>query len=87
MKIAMVGLGKMGANMTQRLIEHGHQVVAFDLSERRPVGGGQDRGRTGGHPRGAGRQADRAPGGLGHGPGRRGHQLDHHHLGRAVRAR
>jgi len=33
MKIAMVGLGKMGANMTQRLIEHGHQVVAFDLSE------------------------------------------------------
>jgi 6-phosphogluconate dehydrogenase len=34
MKIAMIGLGKMGANMTQRLIEHGHQVVAFDLSEK-----------------------------------------------------
>lgn len=33
MKIAMVGLGKMGANMTQRLVEHGHQVVAFDLDE------------------------------------------------------
>ena len=33
MKIAMVGLGKMGANMTQRLIEHGHEVVAFDLNE------------------------------------------------------
>ncbi len=33
MRIAMVGLGKMGANMTQRLIEHGHEVVAFDLSE------------------------------------------------------
>jgi len=32
MKIAMVGLGKMGANMTQRLIEHGHEVVAFDLN-------------------------------------------------------
>src|SRR5579872_1760637 len=32
MKIGMVGLGKMGANMTQRLIEHGHEVVAFDLS-------------------------------------------------------
>jgi len=31
MKIAMVGLGKMGANMSQRLIEHGHEVVAFDL--------------------------------------------------------
>ena len=34
MKIAMIGLGKMGANMTQRLIEHGHQVVAFDLSDK-----------------------------------------------------
>jgi 6-phosphogluconate dehydrogenase len=32
-KIGMVGLGKMGANMTQRLIEKGHQVVAFDLSD------------------------------------------------------
>jgi 6-phosphogluconate dehydrogenase len=32
MKIAMVGLGKMGANMAQRLVEHGHEVVAFDLS-------------------------------------------------------
>ncbi|MHB8440014.1 MAG: phosphogluconate dehydrogenase (NAD(+)-dependent, decarboxylating) [Acidimicrobiales bacterium] len=32
MKIGMVGLGKMGANMTQRLIEKGHEVVAFDLS-------------------------------------------------------
>src|SRR5579875_2391173 len=32
MKIAMVGLGKMGANMTERLIRAGHQVVAYDLS-------------------------------------------------------
>ena len=32
MKIAMVGLGKMGANMAQRLIEHGHEVVAYDLN-------------------------------------------------------
>ena len=39
MKIAMVGLGKMGANMTQRLIEHGHEVVAFDLSETARDGG------------------------------------------------
>jgi 6-phosphogluconate dehydrogenase len=28
----MVGLGKMGANMTTRLIQKGHDVVAFDLS-------------------------------------------------------
>ena len=32
MKIAMVGLGKMGANMTVRLMQKNHQVVAFDLS-------------------------------------------------------
>jgi 6-phosphogluconate dehydrogenase len=32
MQIGMVGLGKMGANMSQRLVEKGHQVVAFDLS-------------------------------------------------------
>ncbi len=27
----MIGLGRMGANMTQRLVDHGHEVVAFDL--------------------------------------------------------
>ncbi|MGA7846939.1 MAG: decarboxylating 6-phosphogluconate dehydrogenase [Thermoplasmata archaeon] len=29
MKLGMVGLGKMGANMTERLIKGGHQVVGF----------------------------------------------------------
>lgn len=33
MKIAMIGLGKMGANMTERLIRGGHEVVAHDLNE------------------------------------------------------
>ena len=33
MKLAMIGLGKMGANMTSRLLRGGHSVVAFDLSE------------------------------------------------------
>src|SRR5579875_1175046 len=28
----MIGLGKMGANMTERLIRSGHEVVAFDVS-------------------------------------------------------
>jgi 6-phosphogluconate dehydrogenase len=28
----MIGLGRMGLNMTKRLIQHGHQVVAFALS-------------------------------------------------------
>jgi 6-phosphogluconate dehydrogenase len=30
MEIGMVGLGRMGANMTSRLLSKGHQVVAFD---------------------------------------------------------
>ncbi len=33
MKLAMIGLGRMGANMTQRLIRGGHEVVAYDLRE------------------------------------------------------
>ena len=33
MEIAMIGLGKMGANMTTRLLQDGHRVVAFDLNE------------------------------------------------------
>jgi len=33
MQIAMIGLGRMGANMTTRLLEGGHDVLAFDLSE------------------------------------------------------
>ena len=29
MKLGMVGLGRMGGNMTERLREHGHEVVTF----------------------------------------------------------
>jgi 6-phosphogluconate dehydrogenase len=32
MKLGMVGLGRMGGNMTTRLQQHGHEVVAFDPS-------------------------------------------------------
>lgn len=32
MQIGMVGLGRMGGNMTIRLIQHGHSVVAYDRS-------------------------------------------------------
>ncbi|NIA25539.1 MAG: decarboxylating 6-phosphogluconate dehydrogenase [Gammaproteobacteria bacterium] len=32
MDIGMIGLGKMGANMAERLIQDGHRVVGFDLS-------------------------------------------------------
>ena len=30
MKLGMVGLGKMGGNMAERLRQHGHEVVGFD---------------------------------------------------------
>ena len=30
MKLGMIGLGRMGANMTERLIKGGHQVVCYD---------------------------------------------------------
>jgi len=32
MQIAMVGLGRMGANMARRLMAAGHEVVAYDVS-------------------------------------------------------
>jgi 6-phosphogluconate dehydrogenase len=33
MNIGMIGLGKMGANMVTRLLNDGHRVVVFDVSE------------------------------------------------------
>jgi 6-phosphogluconate dehydrogenase len=41
MRLGMVGLGRMGGNMTIRLLQHGHQVAAFDPSPeaRDHVGG------------------------------------------------
>ncbi len=33
MQIGMVGLGKMGGNMSRRLVHGGHEVVTFDLDE------------------------------------------------------
>ena len=32
MKIAMVGLGKMGSNMVRRLMHYGHECVVYDLN-------------------------------------------------------
>lgn len=34
MEIAMIGLGKMGANMANRLLGGGHRVVAYDINEQ-----------------------------------------------------
>ena len=35
MQIAMLGLGKMGGNMVQRLLKGGHKVVAYDVDPKR----------------------------------------------------
>jgi 6-phosphogluconate dehydrogenase len=32
MKLAMIGLGKMGANMVRRLVRDGHEVIAYSKS-------------------------------------------------------
>ncbi|HQT90498.1 MAG TPA: decarboxylating 6-phosphogluconate dehydrogenase [Candidatus Kryptobacter bacterium] len=34
MKIGLIGLGKMGANMAQRLLKGGHKVVGFDRDQQ-----------------------------------------------------
>ncbi|WP_077622705.1 phosphogluconate dehydrogenase (NAD(+)-dependent, decarboxylating) [Sediminibacillus massiliensis] len=33
MKLAMIGLGKMGYNLALNLMDHGHEVVAYDVSK------------------------------------------------------
>ncbi len=32
MKVGLIGLGKMGFNLGQNLLEHGHEVVAYDVN-------------------------------------------------------
>jgi len=33
MKLALIGLGKMGGAMTRRLLNHGHEVVVYDINQ------------------------------------------------------
>ena len=35
MELGMIGLGRMGANMTERLVLGGHRVVSYDRSPER----------------------------------------------------
>ncbi len=37
MDIAMIGLGRMGSNLTSRLLRDGHRVVAYDLDSTRVI--------------------------------------------------
>ena len=34
MKIGFIGLGKMGGNMVQRLMNDGHEVVVYNLTQK-----------------------------------------------------
>ena len=34
MQVGMIGLGRMGANMVQRLMSKGHECVVFDTSPK-----------------------------------------------------
>lgn len=35
MQLGMIGLGRMGANMTRRLVRGGHAITIFDLNAER----------------------------------------------------
>ncbi len=65
MKIGMIGLGKMGANMTERLLKGGHEVVAFDLSADAVKAAASQGRRAVGEPGRHGGQAGVPQGGLG----------------------
>ena len=39
MQLAMIGLGRMGANMVRRLIKGGHECVVFDMSPKAVAAG------------------------------------------------
>jgi len=46
MEIAMVGLGKMGANMTKRLLQNDHRVIVYDLDDS-AIKNAEDEGAVG----------------------------------------
>ena len=78
----MIGLGRMGANMTQRLLSGGHRIVVYDqnadavvVQRVRRRGGRSIRPRLGGPP-------GLAPRGLGNAAGRRRHRPRHCRTGR-----
>ena len=37
MKLAMIGLGKMGANMVRRLVKDGHEIIAYNRSPQTAI--------------------------------------------------
>ena len=47
MQLAMIGLGRMGANMVKRLVAHGHECVVFDVSPKAVETLAQEKGVVG----------------------------------------
>jgi 6-phosphogluconate dehydrogenase len=76
MELAMIGLGRMGANMAQRLMRGGHRVVGYDPAQLRAPGTRSEGRAIGGFARGAGAETQSAAHGLAHGAGRRDHRCD-----------
>ena len=74
MRLGMVGLGKMGANMTKRLIEHGHELFVTDLRRRCYQSCGSRGRNRGSKPRRTRRKTRCAACGMGHGALRQTHR-------------
>ncbi len=71
-RIGMIGLGRMGGNMSRRLARAGIEVVAWDRSADARGAIAIEAARAGGrHARGAGRGAAGTTRGLDHAAGRR----------------
>ena len=72
MKIGMVGLGRMGANMVPRLLRAGHECQVYDVSEQAVQGSRCPAFRTRGRRAGGGETGRRraAGGGRRRPPGR-----------------
>ncbi len=74
MQLGMIGLGRMGANLTRRLMRDGHEVVVYDVNAD-AVAALEAEGATGATvARGLRGGASPAARGLGHGAGRRHHR-------------
>ena len=66
MQIGMIGLGRMGGNMSRRLMKAGHHCVVFDAERQAARGAGEGGRHGGGVARGDGRRRStksRAPSG------------------------
>lgn len=76
MQLGVVGLGRMGSNITRRLMRDGHTCVVFDVNAK-PVKELAREGATGSDSLDELVEKLTAPRGVGHGALRRYHRHDH----------